>query len=168
MALQWQRVCMIGQLMLILASLVLATVASESALAQVDAFEFESPEQQRRFRKFSDELRCPMCQNTSLSGSTGGTAEDLRRELYRMIIDGWSDAEIERFMYERYGDFIFYRPRFRSDTAILWLAPLVFLLIAGVAGYGILRGAQRRSPTGRSDQLDPEQQRRLDALLDDR
>ena len=55
--------------------------------AQVDAFQFNDLEQQSRFRQLSDELRCPMCQNTNLSGSTGGVAEDLRREIYRMILD---------------------------------------------------------------------------------
>lgn len=40
--------------------------------AQVDTFEFDTAEQQQRFRRLSDEFRCPMCQNTSLTGSTGG------------------------------------------------------------------------------------------------
>jgi cytochrome c-type biogenesis protein CcmH len=75
--------------------------------AQVDTFEFDKAENQERFRNLSNELRCPMCQNTSLSGSSGGVAEDLRREIFFMIKDGQSDREIKDFMFERYGDFIF-------------------------------------------------------------
>ena len=89
----------------------LALVLSTESQAQVDTFEFDTPEQQQRFRRLSDEFRCPMCQNTSLSGSTGGVAEDLRREVHRMIVEGLSDEQIEQFMFERYGDFIFYKPR---------------------------------------------------------
>ena len=134
--------------------------------AQVDTFEFANAEQQRRFRRFSDELRCPMCQNTNLSGSTGGTAEDLRRELYRMITEGWTDSEIEQFMFERYGDFIFYRPRFRSDTLLLWFGPLIFLLVGGAAAFLIWRKAQNVPEVGQAGQLDDEQRRKLASLLD--
>jgi len=55
--------------------------------AQVDTFQFDTEGQQQRFRRLSDELRCPMCQNTNLTGSTGGVAEDLRREIHRMIME---------------------------------------------------------------------------------
>ena len=92
------------------------------AISQVDTFQFDTEEQQQRFRNLSNELRCPMCQNTNLSGSTGGVAEDLRREIHRMIIEGMTDVEIEQFMFERYGDFIFYRPRLRAETVLLWFA----------------------------------------------
>ncbi|MFT7472861.1 MAG: cytochrome c-type biogenesis protein CcmH, partial [Kiritimatiellia bacterium] len=84
--------------------------------SQVDTFEFDTEEQQNRFRTLSDELRCPMCQNSSLSGSTGGVAEDLRREVHRMIMEGMSDSEIIQFMFERYGDFILFRPRLTAGT----------------------------------------------------
>ena len=103
---------------LMLISIFLLVIQS-STFAQVDTFEFENNEQQSRFRQLSDELRCPMCQNTNLSGSTGGVAEDLRREIHRMILEGMSNEEIEQFMFERYGDFIFYRPRLRAETVLL-------------------------------------------------
>ena len=67
-----------------------------------------------------------MCQNTNLSGSTGGVAEDLRREIHRMILEGMSNEEIEQFMFERYGDFIFYRPRLRADDSPLVRTTLIF------------------------------------------
>ena len=111
--------------------------------AQVDTFEFETTEQQQRFRKLSDELRCPMCQNTNLTGSSGGVAEDLRREIHRMIIDGMTDQEIEQFMFERYGDFIFYRPRLRQETLLLWFGPLAFLAIGGFVAFSISRRARK-------------------------
>ena len=66
--------------------LFLLLIPTKNLFAQVDTFEFDNEVQQRRFRTLSDELRCPMCQNTNLSGSSGGVAEDLRREIHRMII----------------------------------------------------------------------------------
>ena len=45
-----------------------ALLLPNAAQSQVDTFEFDTEEQQNRFRTLSDELRCPMCQNSSLSG----------------------------------------------------------------------------------------------------
>lgn len=146
-------------------SLLLAVAAlnlPDSALAQVDTFEFETQEQQQRFRRLSNELRCPMCQNTNLTGSTGGVAEDLRREIHRMITEGMTDQEIEQFMFERYGDFIFYRPRLRTETALLWFGPLVFLVVGGVVISNIIR----KSKSAPKESLSDEEQRQLDELLD--
>ncbi len=135
-----------------------------SAFAQVDTFEFETEEQQQRFRRLSNELRCPMCQNTNLSGSTGGVAEDLRREIHRMIISGMSDQEIEQFMFERYGDFIFYRPRLRAETVLLWFGPLIFLLVGGLVVFSIVKKAR----TSSAGTLSEEEQQQLKELLNER
>ena len=134
--------------------------------SQVDTFEFDTEEQQNRFRTLSDELRCPMCQNSSLSGSTGGVAEDLRREVHRMIMEGMSDSEIIQFMFERYGDFILFRPRLTAGTVFLWFGPLLFLFIGGLFAFGIWRRA--RKITDSDTELDKTQQKRLQQLLGDK
>ena len=139
------------------------TTALPVVRAQVDTFEFQTAEQQQRFRQLSDELRCPMCQNTNLTGSSGGVAEDLRREIHRMILEGMTNPEIEQFMFERYGDFIFYKPRLRMETLFLWFGPLIFLLIGGAAAIAISRKA---SQTGQKNpELDEAQREKLQALL---
>ncbi len=156
-----------------LAALVLFTAAAlamlswpTSALSQVDTFEFDTEVQQQRFRTLSNELRCPMCQNTNLSGSTGGVAEDLRREIHRMIMAGWSDQEIQQFMFERYGDFIFYRPRLRAETFLLWFGPLIFLVLGAAAAIAVWRKA--RSFDESEVTLDDAEKKRLQSLLGDR
>lgn len=136
------------------------------AYSQVDTFEFDTIEQQKRFRTLSDELRCPMCQNSSLSGSTGGVAEDLRREVHRMIMEGRSDAEIMQFMFERYGDFILFKPRLTAGTVLLWFGPLLFLFLGGIVAYGIWRRARKISDS--DSKLDKSQQERLRKLLADK
>lgn len=149
------------RLLLILVLSLSATVGALPALAQVDTFEFETEEQQQRFRRLSNELRCPMCQNTNLTGSTGGVAEDLRREIHRMIMNGMTDVEIEQFMFERYGDFIFYRPRLRAETVLLWFGPLVFLLVGGIVVFNIIK----KSKASVAETLSDEEQQQLNELL---
>ena len=144
---------------LMLAAIVLAVPALH---AQVDTFEFQTAEQQQRFRQLSDELRCPMCQNTNLTGSSGGVAEDLRREIHRMILEGMTNSEIEQFMFERYGDFIFYKPRLRMETLLLWFGPLIFLLI-GRCRHRVSRKAGETAQ--KSPELDNAQREKLQALL---
>ena len=152
----------IHRLILALMSVFLLVMQSHVS-AQVDTFEFDNDEQQSRFRQLSDELRCPMCQNTNLSGSTGGVAEDLRREIHRMILEGMSNEEIEQFMFERYGDFIFYRPRLRAETVFLWFGPLMFLIMGGLVAYGIFRRAS--SVDNVAVDLDEEQEAKLNELV---
>ncbi|MCH8265083.1 MAG: cytochrome c-type biogenesis protein CcmH [Proteobacteria bacterium] len=151
------------QALMLIFVLLLAIATAPGAIAQVDTFAFESPQQQQRFRKLSNEFRCPMCQNTNLTGSTGGVAEDLRREIHRMITEGLSDTEIEQFMFERYGDFIFYRPRLRAETILLWFGPLAFLFIGGFIALGISRRARKLGEE--NTELDDQQQARLKELL---
>ncbi len=166
------RISLFGQSLLVsillgfLLTLSLGAHSPVEVFAQVDTFAFETDEQQQRFRRLSDELRCPMCQNTNLTGSSGGVAEDLRREIHRMIIEGMADSEIEQFMFERYGDFIFYKPRLRAETILLWFGPLLFLLIGVTLAFGIWRKA--RSVETDEHQLDVQQQERLKQLLDDK
>lgn len=143
-----------------------SSLSPSTAYAQVDTFEFDTDVQQERFRTLSDELRCPMCQNSSLSGSTGGVAEDLRREIHRMIMSGRSDAEIIQFMFERYGDFILFRPRLTPGTVLLWFGPLLFLLIGGLVAFGIWRRARKIKDS--DSELDKSQQDRLQQLLADK
>lgn len=144
--------------------LVVDMAYTNRASAAVDTFEFATPEQQQRFRTMSDEFRCPMCQNTSLTGSNGGVAEDLRREIYLMIIDGKTDAEIKQFMFERYGDFIFYRPRLTLETILLWFGPLLFFVIGAWIVLGIVRRAKVSSKV--PVVLDEVEQERVRNLLD--
>ena len=105
---------------------------SSTASAVVDIFEFKTDDDQDRYHKFIDELRCPKCKNQNLSGSNSPIAVDLRRELHRLIDEGKSNEEIVDFMVSRFGDFVLYRPPVQKNTYMLWAAPFV------MAGTGFL------------------------------
>ena len=158
------RPIMVRWSVLLLLLLMTAQYQATMVIAQVDTFEFATEEQQQRFRHLSNEFRCPLCQNTNLTGSTGGVAEDLRREIHDMIMAGMSNEEIEQFMFERYGDFILYRPRLRAETVLLWFGPLIFLLIGVVVIYRIARNARTQGSQEKST-LSPDEQERLNELL---
>jgi len=98
-------------------------------MAVVETYDFSSEENRQRYHTFVQELRCPKCQNQNLDGSNSPIAKDLRRELHRMLEEGQDDKQIVDYMVDRYGEFILYRPRFNPETAALWLAPGIFLVL---------------------------------------
>ena len=45
------------------------------------------------------------------------------------MIEGDDNEGIIKYLVARYGDFVLYRPPFKSTTYLLWLAPIIFLII---------------------------------------
>lgn len=145
---------------LIISTLLL--LASLGAHAAIDVYEFESPEQEQRYRLLIDELRCPKCQNQNLAGSDAGVATDLKNRAYELMMEGKSDEEIRTYMIDRYGDFITYRPPVRRSTMLLWMGPFVLLLLGAV----ILVWRVRR-PAAAPATMSAEERERLARLLND-
>jgi cytochrome c-type biogenesis protein CcmH len=96
--------------------------------ASIEAYQFESAEMEADYNQLVNELRCLVCQNQNLAGSDADLARDLRRETYEMLNEGKSQQQVIEFMVERYGDFVLYRPQFKSTTYLLWLGPFLLLL----------------------------------------
>ena len=112
---------------------------SLSVLAQ-DPMVFENQQQQDRFNRLTEELRCLVCQNQNLADSDAPLAHDLRREVHEMLISGQSNEQIKQFLVERYGDFVLYRPPVQKNTYLLWLGPLLLFL----GGGWILRSSVKK------------------------
>ena len=121
---------------------------SASGLAQVSdptPLRFRDAAEETRFHALAAELRCVMCQNQSLADSNAQIAHDLRREVLDLMNQGKSDAEIKRFLVDRYGEFVLYKPEVTGSTWLLWFGP-VLLLLAGAAV--VFRIVRKRSVTG--------------------
>ena len=119
----------------------LAIVWFLPALAQQQRVQFEDPEQGQLYNRLIQELRCLVCQNQNLADSNADLAEDLRRRTEEMIRQGSDYDEIVEYMVDRYGDFVLYRPPFKSSTLLLWLTPFVLLCLIVV--MAILRSKRQ-------------------------
>jgi cytochrome c-type biogenesis protein CcmH len=108
------------------------------AIARADL----SGEQQTRYRALIDELRCLVCQNQSIAESNAPLADDLRKQVAAQITEGKSDRQILDYLTARYGDFVLYRPRVKSNTLLLWLAPGLLAIVGLVVA---IRVARRRA-----------------------
>lgn len=97
--------------------------------AAVEVKEFNTPQQELRYKKLINEFRCVVCQNQNIADSNAELAKDLRKQVYKMIMAGKSDEAILDFMVTRYGDFVLYNPQFNSTTFLLWVGPFIIFII---------------------------------------
>ena len=142
--------------------LVAATCHAAGPAGAIEAFQFDNPEQEARYRALTEELRCPKCLNTNLAGSDAPIAADLRATVHRLILEGQSDQAIRDYLQQRYGDFILYNPPLRPGTVLLWALPAALLLVGVVIIVAMVR---RRA--GEEASFDDAERARLDALLGD-
>ena len=85
--------------------------------------------QELRAREISKNIRCMVCQNQSIDESNASLARDLRILIRDKIKEGKTNAEIYKFLTDRYGDFILLKPAVKYETLALWFLPFVFLIL---------------------------------------
>jgi cytochrome c-type biogenesis protein CcmH len=90
------------------------------------------PSLEAKAKALMGELRCLTCQNQSIADSNAGQAQAMRVEVRDQIAAGATPDEVRAFFVERYGDWVSFVPPARDDTALLWAAPLLFLLLGGL------------------------------------
>jgi cytochrome c-type biogenesis protein CcmH len=129
----------------------LLLAAGAAALAQ-EPLVFDDAAQEERYNALTLELRCTVCQNQSLADSDAPLAQDLRAEIYDMMMAGRSDEQIKTFMIERYGDFVLYRPPVQGNTLALWVIPVALLFLGAVAVFFVVRNHNRKLAARREEE----------------
>jgi cytochrome c-type biogenesis protein CcmH len=129
-------------------SLLLALVTAPAFA--IDITQFDDPAHQEQYLRLTHELRCMQCLNTSIADSQVDLAADLRREVHDLVLQGKTDDEIRKYMVDRYGEFILFRPLTNARNMWLWLAPGAFVLFGAVVAVRILR--QRSKLVEQDDQ----------------
>lgn len=123
-----------------------------SAFAIDTAPAFEDPVQQERYERLARELRCLKCRTESIADSNVQLAADLRRQLRELMAAGKTDEEILRYMTERYGDYVLYKPPVAPRTWLLWAAPVLLVLGGGIVAAVVI---SRKSKLPDTDPADP-------------
>ena len=114
--------------------------------------DFTSPNDQLRYNQLLEELRCLVCQNQSLADSHADLAQDLRTEVYDMIVSGEPNADIIKFMVERYGDFVLYKPPMKTTTWLLWFGPALLVITAlTIVVVAARKNKAQRAPLSEAD-----------------
>ena len=106
------------------------------AAASDPAERLHDPAKEARARALFSQIRCVQCQSESIDDSEAPLARDLRQIVREQVAAGRSDAEVKRYLVQRYGEFVLLKPSFAGANAALWLIPLLAAL-AGGAGFAV-------------------------------
>jgi cytochrome c-type biogenesis protein CcmH len=98
-----------------------------------------TPEKQKQYEDLTHQLRCLQCQGETVADTPAKFAVDIRRQVREMVEAGSSEAEVRRYMVERYGEVILFKPLWNAANSWLWLGPGIFLLGGMYVAWRILR-----------------------------
>jgi cytochrome c-type biogenesis protein CcmH len=128
------------------------------AAAADPADRLPGPAEEARARAIFQDVRCLVCQNESIDDSEAELAADLRHVVREQVKAGRSDAEIKRFLTDRYGEFVLMTPAFSWVNLALWGGPFLVVFL----GAGLLVTRLRTRPA--DAELSPEEAERVRAL----
>lgn len=125
---------------------------------------FENPQVESDYLELAEELRCLVCQNQNLIDSNAELADDLRREVAKMLKQGKNKQQVTDFMVERYGDFVLYNPPFKAQTWLLWGGPFVLMFFGIFVLLKKIKAGKEESNTD-SAALSEQDKEKLQAIL---
>ena len=102
--------------------------------------QLEDPSQEAAARALMETLRCLVCQGQSIADSDADMAGEMRALVRERIAAGEKPEAIRRWLVDRYGAWVSYRPPVEPLTWPLWAAPLLLLAV----GLWLARGRFRR------------------------
>ena len=82
-----------------------------------------------RVKKLTLELRCMTCQNQSIYDSDAEFSNDIKKIVKNKLKAGESERDIKKFLVERYGEYILFRPLMNYNNIFLWSFPFILLII---------------------------------------
>jgi cytochrome c-type biogenesis protein CcmH len=94
--------------------------------------QLDDPGLEAQAQGLMEQLRCLKCQSQSIADSDAPMAGDMRHQVRSRIAAGESPEQIRQWLIERYGDYVTYKPQVRPLTLPLFLAPVLFLVIAAL------------------------------------
>ena len=88
-------------------------------------------------------------------------ARDLRILIRERLLAGDSNKEVFKYLVDRYGNFILFKPPLTLSTALLWFMPLLVFTLGVIILVGALKKA---SPLKRSKTFSVSNEKKLDVL----
>jgi cytochrome c-type biogenesis protein CcmH len=124
-------VCMVAA-SLVAASLFAGRPAAQDMLppAPYAYRQIDDPALEAQARELMETLRCLKCQSQSIADSDAPMAGDMRHQVRSRIAAGEDPEAVRRWLIERYGDYVSYKPAVSSTTWPLFAIPLVLVVAA--------------------------------------
>jgi cytochrome c-type biogenesis protein CcmH len=131
-----------GVLAFTLLLLLAAPASAQSSLppSRYAYTQLEDPGQEASAKALMETLRCLVCQGQSIADSDAEMAGDMRALVRERIRRGEKPEAIRRWLIERYGAWVSYKPPVEPLTWPLWGAPVLLVAL----GAWVARGRFRR------------------------
>ena len=98
-------------------------------------------------------IACPQCVGQSVVESDVAIAREIRAEIGRLVVAGYSDDDIRTRFAERYGDWVVLTPSTSGVSGLVWVIPVVGLVV-GVGLLAVTLRRWRRASTAGDDVSD--------------
>jgi cytochrome c-type biogenesis protein CcmH len=105
-----------------------------------------TPEQEELAAEIESELKCPVCRSQSVRTSRSFMAEDMSRQVRKMVAEGKSKEEIREYFVSRYGDYIILAPRKEGFAWTVWLLPFALVLGGAATIFALTKRWKSRPP----------------------
>ena len=123
-------------------------------------FSLEKDQLEERFKKLSNELRCPTCQGLAVKDSEAGFSTSIKGKIRELMEKGDSDEEIIAYFTERYGEWILRTPPVSGFNLVLWILPGAAIITGFL--WVIYRSKKWvEKPTKGLTELSPEEEQKI-------
>lgn len=117
--------------------LVFAVLLATAGFARAEAIRSEdfsalvplTLEQESLASRLNGMLKCPVCRNQSLASSSSFIAEEMKREIRKMVAAGKTETQIQQFYVDRYTDWILLAPPAKGLNWGLYAVPVILLVL---------------------------------------
>ena len=123
-------------------------------------FSLEKDQLEERFKKLSNELRCPTCQGLAVKDSEAGFSTSIKGKIRELMEKGNSDEEILTYFTERYGQWILRTPPVSGFNLVLWILPGA-TIISGFLWVLYRSKKWVEKPTKGLTELSPEEEQKI-------
>lgn len=89
-------------------------------------------------------IACPQCVGQSVVESDVAISREIRAEIGRLVVAGYSDDDIRARFAERYGEWVVLTPSRSGVSGLVWVIPVVGLVV-GVGLLGVTLNRWRRA-----------------------
>ncbi len=113
----------------------------------------------RATEQVAAKMRCPVCQGLSVADSPTDSAIAMKREVRRMLSEGYTPEQVLSYFERSYGEFIRLAPKPEGLNLLVWIAPVLAL----AAGAGLVALYFRRRPRPRAAAASPAEDPELEA-----
>jgi cytochrome c-type biogenesis protein CcmH len=99
---------------------------------------------QKTAREIYGLIMCPLCAGQTIAQSSNETSRQMRDLVLKKLRQGESKEEILQYFESRYGERILAKPNKKGFNLILWFFPFVFVALAAIVIYFLIRRWSKR------------------------